>query len=138
MAARNWDFVELKPFAGRVPPMSLIAFVCIALRDVFQYLRPTVVCLSATLALLGNRSVHWRVTTPVLASLLYYVVLFGIFRLLEPRGHIIEYDNYKLFGPLRNRDQDWASVLRSAPACSAAHAPAASTATGEAVGSTPR
>jgi hypothetical protein len=101
-SAGDWDLTEVKLFISWVLPMAFIAFAYIALLDLFQYPIPTVVCLSATLALFGNRGVHWLVTAPVVVSLLYYIVFFGIFRLLEPRGRILEYDNYDLFGPLRN------------------------------------
>jgi hypothetical protein len=59
------------------------------------------VCLSATLALFGNRGVKWLVIFPVVFASVYYLVFFGLFRLLEPRGMWLEYDNYYLFGPLR-------------------------------------
>ena len=101
-AATPWDFSEVKLFLGWVLPMAFIAFAYIALLDLFQYLLPTIVCLCATLALFGNRGRHWLITAPVTAALLYYVVFFGIFRLLEPRGRILEYDNHAFFGPLRN------------------------------------
>jgi hypothetical protein len=99
--SKPWDLTEAKLFVVWVSPMAAIAFIYIGLLDLFQYVLPTIVCLSATLALFGNRGVHWLLTGPIVAALLYYTVFFGLFRLLEPRGQILEYDNYYLFGPLR-------------------------------------
>lgn len=100
----GWDFVnreELRLFIVWVMPMVAIAFAYVLLIDLFQYLLPTIVVSAATLALFGNRGVVWLVVTPILVSLFYYIVFFGVFRLLEAPGRIIEYDNNVIFGPLR-------------------------------------
>ena len=95
------DARELRLFVVWVVPMALIAFGYIGLINLFQYLLPTVVALSATLALFGNRGVRWLVTVPVISALFYYVIFFGVFRLLEPTGLLLDYDNYHLFGAMR-------------------------------------
>jgi len=92
---------ELKVFALWVLPMAGIAFAYIGAMQLVQYPLATMVCLSATLALFGNRGVKWLVIFPVVFASVYYLVFFGLFRLLEPRGMWLEYDNYYLFGPLR-------------------------------------
>ncbi len=92
---------ELRLFFGWVLPMSGIAFAYLGLINLFQYLLPTIVILSATLALFGNRGVKWLIVIPTGASLVYYVVFFGIFRLLEPTGIILQYDNFFIFGAMR-------------------------------------
>jgi len=97
----NADLQEIRLFFGWVLPMAAIAFAYLGLINLFQYLLPTAIILSATLAIFGNRGVKWLVTIPALASLFYYVVFFGIFRLLEPTGILIEYDNYYIFGAMR-------------------------------------
>ena len=80
---------------------AAIAFSYIGLINLFQYLLPTIVALSATLALFGNRGVRWLVTIPVITGLVYYFIFFGIFRLLEPTGILLDYDNYYIFGTMR-------------------------------------
>ena len=95
------DTTELRLFAIWVVPMALIAFSYIGLINLFQYLLPTIVALSATLAIFGNRGIKWLVTIPVISGLFYYVIFFGIFRLLEPTGLLLDYDNYYIFGAMR-------------------------------------
>ena len=92
---------ELKVFLVWVLPMAGIAFAYIGALQLVQYPLATVLGLSATLALFGNRGFKWLAVFPVVFAGLYYLVFFGLFRLLEPRGLWLEYDNYYLFGPLR-------------------------------------
>jgi len=101
----GWNLVnreELRLFVVWVLPMVAVAFAYVLLIDLFQYLLPTIVITAATLALFGNRGKTWLVVTPVLVGLFYYIVFFGVFRLLETRGSIIYYDNQMIFGPLRS------------------------------------
>ena len=84
-----------------VLPMALIAFGYLGLINLLQYFLPTVAALSATLALFGNRGVNWLLVIPLISGVFYYAIFFGIFRLLEPPGLLIDYDNYYLFGPMR-------------------------------------
>lgn len=100
----GWDLVnheELRLFIVWVLPMVAVAFAYVLLIDLFQYLLPTIVISAATLALFGNRGKMWLVVTPVLVGLFYYIVFFGVFRLLETRGAIVDFDNNIIFGPLR-------------------------------------
>lgn len=97
----NSDLKEIRLFFGWVLPMAAIAFAYLGLINLFQYLLPTIVILAATLAIFGNRGFKWLVTIPVISSLVYYVIFFGIFRLLEPTGVLIEYDNFYIFGEMR-------------------------------------
>lgn len=98
---RNSDTQELRLFAVWVLPMAAIVFAYIGLMDLFQYPIPTALALATTLALFGNRGVKWFVTIPAISSVAYYVTFFGLFRLLEPAGRLLEYDNYYIFGPMR-------------------------------------
>jgi hypothetical protein len=93
---------DLRLFLIWVLPMALIAFAYIALIDLIQYLVPTALALSVTLAIFGNRGLKWSVTIPAVASVIYYAVFFGLFRLDEPRGRLVEYDNFYIFGTIRN------------------------------------
>ncbi|MDD9903983.1 MAG: hypothetical protein OXT06_10480 [Rhodospirillaceae bacterium] len=95
------DLQEIRLFFGWVLPMAAIAFAYLGLINLFQYLLPTIIILSATLALFGNRGVKWLVTIPTISGLVYYVTFFGVFRLLEPTGILIEYDNFYIFGAMR-------------------------------------
>ena len=81
--------------------MAVIAFAYLGLINLFQYLLPTAVILSVTLAIFGNRGTRWLVTIPAISSVVYYVIFFGIFRLLEPTGILLDYDNYYIFGSMR-------------------------------------
>lgn len=92
---------ELQIFVYWVLPMAAIAFFYLGLINLFQYLLPTMLALSASLAIFGNRGIKWLVVIPVIAAIFYYVIFFGIFRLLEPTGMLLEYDNYDLFGPMQ-------------------------------------
>ncbi len=92
---------EIRLFFFWVIPMAAIAFIYLGLINLFQYLIPTTIALSATLAIFGNRGLKWLVVIPVIAAIFYYVIFFGIFRLLEPTGMLLEYDNYYLFGPMQ-------------------------------------
>lgn len=101
----GWDLVnreELRLFLTWVLPMVAIAFAYVLLIDLFMYLMPTIVISAATLALFGNRGKYWLVVTPVLVGLFYYILFFGVFRLLEGPGRIIDFDNNTIFGPLRS------------------------------------
>lgn len=95
------DTTELGLLYYWVLPMSIIAFGYIGLISLVQYQLATAIALSASLAIFGNRGSKWLIVIPAIASSLYYVIFFGIFRLLEPTGLLIEYDNYYLFGPLQ-------------------------------------
>lgn len=95
------SFQELQLFAVWVLPMAAIAFIYLGLMNLLQYLVPTILALSACLAIFGNRGVKWLVTIPVISSVFYYVIFFGVFRLLEPTGMLLEYDNYYIFGSMR-------------------------------------
>ena len=101
----GWKLVnhdELHLFVTWVLPMVAVAFAYVLLIDMFQYLLPTIVACSATLALFGNRGKVWLVVIPVLVGLLYYILFFGLFRLLESPGSVIEYENIGYFAPLRS------------------------------------
>lgn len=95
------DTQELRLFFVWVLPMATIVFAYIGLMDLFQYLIPTAIALAVTLAIFGNRGMKWYVTIPAIAGVVYYVIFFGVFRLLEPTGRLLEYDNYYIFGPMR-------------------------------------
>ncbi len=99
--ARGNDTREIRLFLFWVLPMAAIAFAYLGLINLFQYLLPTAITLSATLAVFGNRGLKWLVVIPAIASLVYYVIFFGIFRLLEPTGILLEYDNFYIFGAMR-------------------------------------
>ncbi|MBL25104.1 MAG: hypothetical protein CMM48_14545 [Rhodospirillaceae bacterium] len=92
---------ELYLFIAWVLPMSAIAFAYLGLMNLFQYLIPSILCLSATLALFGNRGIKWLVTIPTISMSVYYIVFFGVLRLSEPRGLILEFDNFYIFGSFR-------------------------------------
>ena len=88
-------------FLGMYSLYLVYLFGYIGLISLVQYQLATAIALSASLAIFGNRGSKWLIVIPAIASCLYYVIFFGIFRLLEPTGLFIEYDNYYLFGPLQ-------------------------------------
>ena len=93
---------DLRLSLNWVLPMAAVMLLYLGSIYLFQYLLSTVAAFSATLALFGNRGFKMLIAVPVISGILFYTVFFGIFRLLEPAGLIIKYDNYFLFGPLRN------------------------------------
>jgi len=97
---RLGDATELRLLYLWVLPMSVISFGYIGLITLVQYPLATAVALSASLAIFGNRGRKWLVIIPCISAIIYYVIFFGVFRLLEPTGLLIEYDNYYLFGPM--------------------------------------
>jgi hypothetical protein len=105
---------ELKVFVVWVLPMAIIAFAYIGALQLVQYPLATMLGLSATLALSGNRGVKRLAIFPVLFATLSYFVFSGLFRLFEPHGAWLEYDNYYLLDRCEN-SLDYESVGANSP-----------------------
>ncbi|MEQ9329563.1 MAG: tripartite tricarboxylate transporter TctB family protein [Rhodospirillales bacterium] len=100
--ASDDEATDWQALLERVAPMVAVTIAYVLLIDLIQYVIPTALALSAVLWLFGNRGVRCLITIPTACSVAYYVVFFGIFRLDEPKGKLLEYDNYYLFAGLRD------------------------------------
>ena len=89
----------LKALKAKKHPYT--GFLYVGLMTLIQYLVPSIICLSSTLALFGNRGTRMLFVIPTISMTFYYIIFFGILRLSEPRGLIFEFDNYYIFGTLR-------------------------------------
>jgi hypothetical protein len=93
---------EIGPIFSYVVPMTAIAFVYIWLIELFQYPAPTFLVAAASLAMFGNRGWRRLLFAPLIATLVYYVLFFGLLGLNEAPGLLWEFDNQVYFRPLRN------------------------------------
>lgn len=81
-------------------PLAAIGVFYIWFVDLFQYALPTLLASSAVLALFGNRGVKRLIVVPVVATLIYYGLFFGVLSLQESPGTLLHYDTHRLFGAL--------------------------------------
>lgn len=104
LAASGWKVYEAgeaQPLLQYLIPIGLLGFVYVWLLEQFQYLLPTFVVLSASLAIFGNRGAMRLLVVPAIVAAIFYVVFYGIFGLNEPPGEILSYDNQLYFRPFR-------------------------------------
>jgi putative tricarboxylic transport membrane protein len=95
------DAVDLKRFAFGVLPLVGMAFLYVALVDWVQFLIPTVVVTAGVLYMFGNRGWVTLGLVPVLTGIAYYVLFFGVLRLYEAPGTLVQLDFTWLFEPIR-------------------------------------
>ena len=93
---------ELDDAFRYVVPTALIGFGYVWALELFQYALPTVVAATLILMLFGNVGRARLVVAPVVATLIYYVLFFGILGLHEAPGTILEYENQTYFRPMRD------------------------------------
>ena len=104
LAKSQWTLYEngeVQPILRYLLPTLLLGFVYVWLIERFQYLLPTIFVLTVALALFGNRGVVRLLVVPLVVSLLFYGVFFGVFALNEAPGTILSYENAAYFRPLR-------------------------------------
>ncbi|MEX2643712.1 MAG: hypothetical protein WD270_09675 [Acetobacterales bacterium] len=94
-------FGEVTDFVRYVVPMIAIGFVYVWLIGLFQYALPTALAAAASLAVFGNRGFARLVVAPIIATLVYYVLFFGVLGLHEQPGSILAFDSQAFFQPLR-------------------------------------
>lgn len=83
-------------------PMAAIGFLYVWFVDMFQYAVPTLLAAVGSLAMFGNRGWARLAVAPFVATLVYYVLFFGILGLDESPGTVIAFDNQHYFRPLRD------------------------------------
>lgn len=86
---------------GTLPIIGL-SFLYIWLLVIAQYVLPTILIFSATLALFGNRGWRALVALPIAGTLVFYVLFYGLLGLFEPEGALIAYNSRPIFAPVRS------------------------------------
>jgi len=104
LARHGWHVYEAGeagPLLRYLVPIVVLGFLYVWLLELFQYLLPTFVALSASLAIFGNRGLVRLVAVPAVVAVIFYIVFYGVFGLNEPAGTILSYDNDWYFRPFR-------------------------------------
>ena len=83
-------------------PMAAIGFLYVWFVDMFQYAVPTFLAGVGSLAMFGNRGWARLAVAPFAATLVYYVLFFGILGLDESPGTVVAFDSHTFFRPLRD------------------------------------
>lgn len=78
----------------RIGALVLLSFAYVWAITLFQYAIPTVLAMSALLALFGSRGVTRLVIVPAVAVIAYYFAFFILLGLFEPPGKLLSYDSY--------------------------------------------
>ena len=85
-----------------VVPMIAIAFLYVMLIYMFQYPASTFVATIAALTIFGNKGKKRLILIPLIATLIYYLLFYGLLGLFEEPGTVWSYSNQWYFRPLRN------------------------------------
>jgi Tripartite tricarboxylate transporter TctB family len=104
LARGGWQLYEAGeagPLLRYLVPIIALGFLYVWLLEIFQYLLPTFLALSASLAIFGNRGLIRLVVVPVIVAAIFYIIFYGIFGLNEPAGTILSYNNDWYFRPFR-------------------------------------
>ena len=99
---RLYEPGEAGPILRYLLPLVALGFLYVWLLEQFQYLLPTFVTLTATMAIFGNRGLVRLVAVPAVVTVLFYILFYGIFGLNEPPGEILSYENHWYFRPFRS------------------------------------
>ena len=98
---RVYEAGEAGPLLRYLVPTVVLGFLYVWLLELFQYLLPTFVALSASLAIFGNRGVVRLVVIPAVVAVIFYIIFYGVFGLNEQAGTILSYNNDWYFRPFR-------------------------------------
>ncbi len=104
LAQSGWQLYEAgeaEPLLRYLVPIIALGFLYVWLLELFQYLLPTFLALSASLAIFGNRGLVRLVVIPAIVAAIFYVIFYGVFGLNEPAGTILSYNNDWYFRPFR-------------------------------------
>jgi len=105
LARSGWQLYEAgeaAPLLRYLVPIIALGFLYVWLLELFQYLLPTFLALSASLAIFGNRGLVRLVVVPAIVAAIFYIIFYGIFGLNEPAGTILSYNNDWYFRPFRD------------------------------------
>lgn len=85
-----------------IVPMVVIASFYILLIHMFQYPVATFIASIGALIIYGNRGFKRLLIIPLIVTVIYYVVFYGILGLFEEPGTVWSYSNQWYFRPLRD------------------------------------
>ena len=105
LAKTGWRVYEAGEADGLlryILPMIVIALLYIMLITMFQYPASTFVASFAALMIYGNRGYKRLIVIPLIATVIYYVVFYGVLGLFEEPGTVWSYSNQWYFRPLRD------------------------------------
>ena len=105
LAKNGWRIYEAGEADGLVRyvvPMVAIASLYILLIQMFQYPVSTFIASIGAVAIYGNTGFKRLVFIPFIATILYYVMFYGVLGLFEEPGTVLTYSNQWYFRPLRN------------------------------------
>lgn len=99
---RIYEAGEADNLLRYIVPMVVIASFYIVLIHMFQYPASTFVASFGALTIYGNRGYKRLIVIPLIATVIYYVVFYGVLGLFEEPGTIWSYSNQWYFRPLRD------------------------------------
>lgn len=105
LAKSGWRIYEAGEADGLVRyvvPMVVIASLYILLIQMFQYPVATFIASIGAVAIYGNTGFKRLVFIPFIATILYYVLFYGVLGLFEEPGTVLSYSNQWYFRPLRD------------------------------------
>ena len=98
---RIYEAGEADSLLRYIVPMVAIASLYVLLIYLFQYPASTFVASFGALTIYGNRGFKRLIAIPLIATVIYYVVFYGVLGLFEEPGTIWSYSNQWYFRPLR-------------------------------------
>lgn len=105
LAKSGWRIYEAGEADGLlryVVPMVAIASLYILLIQMFQYPVSTFIASIGAVAIYGNTGFKRLVFIPFIATIIYYVMFYGVLGLFEEPGTVWSYSNQWYFRPLRD------------------------------------
>jgi len=99
---RMYETGEADSLLRYIVPMVAIASIYILLIHMFQYPAATFVTSIGALIIYGNRGYKRLIVIPLIATVVYYVVFYGVLGLFEEPGTVWSYSNQWYFRPLRD------------------------------------
>jgi len=99
---RMYETGEVDSLLRYIVPMVAIASIYILLIHMFQYPAATFVTSIGALIIYGNRGYKRLIVIPLIATVVYYVVFYGVLGLFEEPGTVWSYSNQWYFRPLRD------------------------------------
>jgi len=105
LARTNWKFYEpgeLELALRYVVPIVLIGFTYVWFITMFQYPLPTLIATVGALVMFGNRGWRRLAVTPLISTLVYYIVFYALLGLHEAPGTVWEYDTQWFIRPIRD------------------------------------
>lgn len=101
---RHWHWQYSQQTAAlfrHVLPIIGLGFCYAWLVTLFQYFIPTFLITAFSMAIYGNRGVWRLLLMPLLVTIIFYLLFFGILGLYEQPGSAWAYNNQLFFTPMR-------------------------------------